>query len=420
MLVLVIGLLLPLPFFYRRRRLGQAKFPLLFLCAWIACAGPYLDYHPWSVTLIWALPRAGLFLFALFYLDVLTAIIAIASPPFISFVLAMAVQPAPSLHRAGLISVMSALLVLGIEIYFALRGRLFREDEVSPVYAKNLAERLSMQAEVSAAREAQVRLMPVSLPNTDYFSIAASFKPAFEVGGDFYDVFELEPGKIGILMAEGGGRGLGSALSIAYAKGFLMPKIQNRYQTDDSPSEILRGLQDRLSSLLDKESGLGLAYAVIDAADGRLRYARTGSHPAIYVGRKGGQTNKDFHLAAAKEQEIRFASHYTVETELTIVEGAAKLDAGDSVVLFTDGLAKDWQQNKGTPEREFASVLKEASGKSSDELQQKLTDKVSACAKRARKQGLEDDLTAVIVRLDNNEAGEEMGAGALAELRSAE
>jgi hypothetical protein len=53
-------------------------------------------------------------------------------------------------------------------------------------------------------------------------------------------------------------------------------------------------------------------------------------------------------------------------------------------------------------------------------LQQKLTDKVSACAKRARKQGLEDDLTAVIVRLDNKEAGEEMSVSALAELRSAE
>jgi len=420
MLVLVVGLLLPLPILYRRRRLGRAKFPLLFLCAWIACAGPYLEYRPWETTLVWALSRAGFFLFALFYFDILTAIIAIASPPFISFALELAAQPAPSIHMAGVISLAIAFFVLAVEVYFALRGRLYREEEVSPVYAKNLAERLSLQAEVSAAHEAQVRLMPVSLPRTDYFSIAASFQPAFEVGGDFYDVFELEPGKIGILIAEGGGRGLGSALSIAYAKGFLMPKIRNRYQTDDSPTEILRGLQDRLSSLLDKESGLGLAYAVIDASDGRLRYARTGDHPTILVGRRGRSKGEGFDLTSPEEREIQFSSHHRPEAELTIVEGAASLHAGDSVILFTDGLAKDWQQNKAGPEGEFGNVLKAAAGKSTDVLRQKLTDSVSACAKRARKQGVEDDLTAVIVRLDNSGVDEGVTAGVAGESGSSE
>ncbi len=417
MLVLVVGLLLPLPFLNRRRRLGRAKYLLLFLCVWIACAGPYLDYHPWAVTLLGALLRAAFFLLAIFYFDILTAIIAIASPPFIAFAIELAAQPAPSLHTAGFVSVGIAVVVLAVEMYFALRGRSYREEEVSPFYAKNLAERLSMQAEVSAAREAQVRLMPVSLPKTDCFSIAASFKPAFEVGGDFYDVFELEQGKVGILVAEGGGRGLGSALSIAYAKGFLMAKIRSRYQTDDSPTEILRGLQDRLSSLLEEGASLGLAYAVIDAADGRLRYARTGHHPIIQVGRQAGrqagramEKGQGFDLTQPEEQKIRFSSHHNAGTELTIVEGTATLNAGDSVVLFTDGLDKDWQQNKSNPEREFASVLSAASGKSSDQLQQTLNESVSACAKRARKQGMEDDLTAVIVRLDKHDVEEELAA----------
>jgi sigma-B regulation protein RsbU (phosphoserine phosphatase) len=53
------------------------------------------------------------------------------------------------------------------------------------VYAKHLAERVSMQAEVSAAREAQKRLMPERLPSLRNFSIAARCHPAHEVGGDF-------------------------------------------------------------------------------------------------------------------------------------------------------------------------------------------------------------------------------------------
>lgn len=409
MLILVIGLLLPLPFLSRRRRLGRGKYVLLFLCVWIACAGPYLDYHPWAVTLLSAFFRAGFFLLAIYYFDILAAIIAIASPPFISFAIELAAQPVSSLHMAGLVSLGIACLVLSIELYFAWRGRIYSEEEVSPFYAKNLAERLSMQAEVSAAREAQVRLMPVSLPKTGCFSIAASFKPAFEVGGDYYDVFELDHGKIGVLVAEGGGRGLGSALSIAYAKGFLMAKIRSGYQTDNSPTEILRGLQDRLSSLLEEDSSLGLAYAVIDASDGRLRYARTGAHPIVQVGRKfGAQKGKGFDLASPEEQRIRFSSHHNSGTELTIIEGTATLNIGDSLVLFTDGLDKDWQQSKSSPEKEFANVLSLAAGKSSDQLQHTLNDSVSACAKRARKQGMEDDLTAVIVRLDKNDIEDEL------------
>lgn len=409
-LVTVVGLLVPLPFVLRRKRLGRAKMPLLFIFAWIACASPYLVFRPWEAALLAGLLRAGLFLLAFFKFDLLTAVIALAYPAFLSFALLPAVQPNPTLSRSGIFSLAMAVIILAIEMIFAFKGRLYRDDEVRPLYAGMLTERISMQAEVTAAREAQQRLMPAELPKSEHFSIAACCSPAFEVGGDFYDVFKLEDGKVGVLIAEGGGRGLGSALSIAYAKGFLMPKILKSEQTqseqDDSPTEIIRGLQDRLASLLEEDSGLGLAYAVFDASDGQLRYARTGQHPVIML--KQSKETSGFHLP--EEREIRFsttrqsgpASSQT-PVPITIVEGTATLNAGDSVVLFTDGLAKDWQRNKTTPETEFAKTIKSADGKSADSLQEALAFNIRDCAKQARKQGLEDDLTAVIVRFEKKQ-----------------
>src|SRR5262249_37607914 len=151
----------------------------------------------------------------------LTAMITLAAPTFFYFAACLAAQPAPALHRGGIIALSVGLSILIGAIIFSFKGRFYHEDEVKPIYAKHIAERLLMKAEASAAREAQRRLMPESLPNISHFSIAASCAPAYEVGGDFYDFFELEPGKLGVLIAEGGGKGLGSALSVAFAKGFL-------------------------------------------------------------------------------------------------------------------------------------------------------------------------------------------------------
>lgn len=400
MVVIVIGLLVPLPFFLRRRKLGRLRLLFVFLFIWAACAAPYMDFRPWEGTLAAATVRAALVLLAFLSFDLLTAIVAISAPTFFSFALGMAAQPVPSIRQSGLISISAVLLLLLVQLYFFFKGKMYSEEEVRPIYASLLAERLSMQAEVSAASLAQQRLMPATLPKSKYFSIAAKCLPAFEVGGDFYDVFELEPGKIGLLIAEGGGRGLGSALSIAFAKGFLMPKILGNTQTDDSPTEVIRGLQSRLATLLDEESAVGLAYVVVDAADGRLRYARTGAFPVVMAGKKHGPEG----LLEIEETVIKFSVRGDSSKHVTVTEGSFNLNKGDSVIIYTDGLAKNLQHAKNTPEAELSKVLKAAGEKDVDELQHALTDSIKKCSQRARKQGVEDDLTAVIVRIDQIES----------------
>ncbi|MBL8171083.1 MAG: SpoIIE family protein phosphatase [Acidobacteria bacterium] len=397
-LVTVVGLLLPLPFLHRRKRLQRYLVPVLFLFVWVACAGPYLDFQPWTGTLMMAAVRTAFLLLAFFEFDLLTAIISLAVPTFVSFAVALANQPAASLHRAGSNALWIALILLLLEVYFAFKGRRVRDEEVRPVYAKHLAERLSMQAEVSAAREAQLRLTSDRLPNSSYFAIAAACLPAYEVGGDFYDIFELEPGKLGVLVAEGGGRGLGAALSIAYAKGFLMPKVFNNGSGDNSPSEVIRSLQERLSVLLDQDSSIDIAYAVIDAADRQLRYARTGDFPAVRVAREGVS-----QLALPEEHTIKFKSSQT-QREIVVTQGSLSLEHGDSIVFFTDGVAQDWEANRTSADKELGKVIRSSDAQSAEKLQQELTKTLSDCVKRSRKQTTGDDLTAVIIRLENDAA----------------
>ena len=402
-LVTVIGLLIPLPFLTRRFRSRRLITGLSAIFVLLACSGPYLGFRPWTAILLMAAARTFFFLLAFFYFDLLTAIVCIAAPTFWSVTLEIVAQPSKGIHDSGVISLIIMAISLLTAFIFAFKGRLYREDEVGPVYAKHLAERISMQAEVSAAREAQKRLMPESLPSLRNFSIAACCHPAHEVGGDFYDVFELEPDKLGILIAEGGGKGLGSALSIAFAKGFLMPRILGNGQADNSPTEVMRGLQDRLGAMLDDEAGVGLAYVVIDANDGTVRYSRVGPHPLIMIANE----KSPGELSLPEEREIKFKSGKRPEADISVIEGTCALGDGDSVALLTDGIVRNWKNNKTSPGAELAKVLSNARQKDSGALQEALNKSVKECSKRARKQELDDDLTVVVVKLTASEESDE-------------
>jgi len=395
-MVTIIGLLIPLPFLHRRFRSRRVIVGLSAIFVWLACAGPYVGFRPWAAIPLMAAVRTFLFLLAFFYFDLLTAIVCIAAPTSWTFTLEMLAQPSNGIYDAGIVSLTIMAISLLIAFIFAFKGRFYREDDVRPVYAEHLAERISMQAEVSAAREAQKRLMPERLPSLPNFSIAACCHPAYEVGGDFYDVFELEGDKLGVLIAEGGGKGLGSALSIAFAKGYLMPKILGDGQSDNSPTEVIRGLQDRLAAMLGDEEGVGFAFVVID--DGALRYARVGTHPAIMVANE----KSPGQLSLPEEREIKFKSGRRADTDISVIEGSCQLAKGDSVAMLTDGIVKNWKSTKTSPAAELSKVLLKAQGNDSTALQEALDKSVKECSKRARKQETDDDLTVVIVKLNND------------------
>ena len=406
-MITVIGLLIPLPLLHRRFRSRRAIILSSSIFIWLACAAPYLGFRPWTALLLTAATRAVIFLLAFLCFDLLTAIVCIAAPTIWSTGLQMFAQPSEGLHNAGLISLAITTISIPIAFIFALKGRLYREDEVRPVYAERLAERVSMQAEVSAAREAQKRLMPERLPSLPSLSIAACCHPAHEVGGDFYDVFELEGGKLGVLIAEGGGKGLGSALSIAFAKGFLTPRILGNGQSDNSPAEVMRGLQDRLAAMLDDEAGVGLAFAVIDAGDGTLRYARVGSHPVIMVANE----ESPGQLSLPEEREVKFESGRRAGANISVIEGSCALRPGDSVAMLTDGIVKNWKHDQTGPAAELSKVLTDAHGADSAALQEALDKNIKGRSKRARKLKTEDDLTLVIVKLTPGGEGDEQPPG---------
>lgn len=389
-LSVILTLLVPLPLLQRRLKKKWLIYSLLFLFAFVANSITQIQaVRPWGLGMLTTLLAAGTMLLAFYKFDVLTAIIALSVTDLVSASFVFLSQPAPAVHRSGIITsgVLGLALLLALWSYF--KGRLYREEEVRPMYASHLAERLSLQAEVSAAREAQIRLLPDKLPEMRQLSVAAVCQPAHEVGGDFYDLFELEPGKLGIFMAEGGGRGLPAALTIAFAKGFLMPKIKSDKLADNSPTEIVRGLQTQLVRTMAQDEVMGFVYAVIDTSDQTLRYAGTGDFPRPQI-----NAHQVSDTTRIEETEINF--RLNAEKGFRVTEGICSLLPGDTVSLLSDGAVK--MLSDASQHQSFWARL----GKHTD-TSYRLRDALAEAFYENvhRKKIVDDDLTAVVVKVRN-------------------
>ena len=116
---------------------------------------------------------------------------------------------------------------------------------------------------------------PLDVPG---LAVTALCVPAREVGGDYYDFFQLPASRLGVLIADVSGKGTSAALYMAELKG-LMLSLSQIYQ---SPRRLLIEVNRIISENLDTRSFITMTYAVIDLEAGTMTYARAGHTPLIY------------------------------------------------------------------------------------------------------------------------------------------
>jgi len=282
--------------------------------------------------------------------------------------------------------------VFGAFAWAAWHGRSFEDSEVRPQYAGNLARRVALQAQIGAAREAQMRLLPATTPSSPGVTLAASCLPAGAVGGDYYDFFPLEDGRLAFVMAEGGNDGLASALTIALAKGFLLVEVAR----EESPTRILLALDEILGQNLRRTSGdTMIACGIVEPRRRALRLARLGEYPRFHVLGAGGSLTEVVPQPGAGSGRVG-------ETEVF-------LSPGDLLFAYTDGLPRRLErQRSGSPEE----MLRRAAGWQSYSHAQHFHDAVRRIllpdGERSRDE-LNDDLTTLALRL--NDASEQVLEG---------
>jgi hypothetical protein len=195
--------------------------------------------------------------------------------------------------------------VLGITIVMA-----FRFTRVSRDQARSAAE-------LDAAREVQQKLVPITMPATPGFQVEAAFRPAQEVGGDFYQVVEQPGGATLLVLGDVSGKGLKAAMTGVLAIGALRALAAEAL----GPAELLTRLNRELAGT--DHDGFVTCLCVLAGQGGVLTVANAG-HLAPY--RNGEEIALDAGLPLSLTPLAAYA-----ESTLTLAPG-------DQLTLLTDGV----------------------------------------------------------------------------------
>lgn len=198
--------------------------------------------------------------------------------------------------------------------------------------------RKTLEREFEIGREIQAGFLPEILPQLEGWEIAAMLKSAREVTGDFYDVFKLTDGKIGLVIADVCDKGLGAALFMTLFRS-LLRAVSNidfftnaQYANTMSPALRLTNAVSLTNNYIAETHGktsmfCTIFFGLLDTQSGVLTYINAGHLPPIIIGQSG--IKKTLKVSGPM---------VGLETGANFVVREATFEQGDIFFAYTDGL----------------------------------------------------------------------------------
>lgn len=190
--------------------------------------------------------------------------------------------------------------------------------------AKN--EFVLLQQELDLARKMQLSILPPDRPEKNGLAAHGMMLPAKEVGGDFYDVFELEDGRLALVVADVSGKGVPAAFFSLITR-TLLKAIATAGTT---PGSAIDRLNDLLCAENEQMMFVTLFFGLLEPDSGRFLFVNAGHNPPLHL-RASGElewlpVTGDMALAVMEEQDYQ-------EREL-------RLAPGDLLLLYSDGVTE--------------------------------------------------------------------------------
>jgi sigma-B regulation protein RsbU (phosphoserine phosphatase) len=187
-----------------------------------------------------------------------------------------------------------------------------------------IIEKERMEHEIKLAADVQDSLLPDSFPEYTGYDISAYLQPAKSVGGDFYDVIEIDDENIGLLIADVADKGIHAAMFMAVTR-TLFFTVGHQFL---SPSKVATAVHRSMMEVAPKTDVFVTAfYGVLNKPSGRLTYVRAG-HEKPLLFRPG----KPVGTLAGQGRFLGMIE------ELQLPEYTFQLKPGDRLVLYSDGV----------------------------------------------------------------------------------
>jgi serine phosphatase RsbU (regulator of sigma subunit)/ketosteroid isomerase-like protein len=191
---------------------------------------------------------------------------------------------------------------------------------------QEISERASIEQELRVARRIQQASLPKEVPALEGWEISPLYRPAREVGGDFYDFHPLSEDRLGLVVGDATGKGVPAALVMSTTCGML--QLAAQALDSFSPGEVLAQVNETLFDRVPPNMFVTCFYAILDPKSASLRYANAG-HDLPYLHHSG-----DCEELRARGMPLGLMPGMSYE------EKEIELDVGEGVFFYSDGLVE--------------------------------------------------------------------------------
>ena len=277
-------------------------------------------------TLALAIGAAGALVALYLRYDLLTVILASLVSSVVTSALPMLQTENSWIQFQGALAVFGAALplLLSLRSLASSSEFIYRYDDIPP-HVRRIADRERQRVELETARGIQSSILPDLPPRLAGVDVAHAYLPANEVGGDFYDVLALEDGRLAVAVGDVAGHGVSSGLVMSMAKSALAVQVT----FDPAVAAVFTTLNRMVHQTARKRMLATLCYALIDPVRREMQYASAG-HLFPYRIAAGGKV----------EALESVAYPLGVRAKIEVHEHTARLEAGDYLVLFSDGIVE--------------------------------------------------------------------------------
>ncbi len=251
----------------------------------------------------------------------------------------------------------------------------------------NVAEQERLQSEIEIAASIQRNLLPKEGPQFRGVSFSAHFEPTASIGGDYYDVFNLDKTRLAVAIGDVSGHGLSTGLVMAMVKAAMTTLVEE----GADETSLFHRLNDLVYRSTERRAFMTLAFTIFDLERGKIRHTNAG-HLYPYLLRNGRSP------FAIEVPSLPLGVRSAILTHTEEVD----LAEGDAVVYLSDGIVEAQDEN-GEPFGfdQLEALLTAAPDRSPTAIRDTI---LTAVARHSGTRPADDDRTVMVLRFEQLKA----------------
>jgi serine phosphatase RsbU (regulator of sigma subunit) len=247
-----------------------------------------------------------------------------------------------------------------------------------------VSEKERLQSEIEIAATIQRNLLPKEGPQFGGVSFSAHFEPTTSIGGDYYDVFNLDKTRLAVAIGDVSGHGLSTGLVMAMVKAAITTLVEE----GADETSLFRRLNELVYRSTERRAFMTLAFTIFDLERGTIRHTNAG-HLFPYLLREGATAPLSIECPSLPLGVREQTTTRTVEVPL---------QEGDTIVYLSDGIIEAQDEN-GDPLGfdQLESLIGTVPDRSPSALRDTILD---AVARHSGTRPADDDRTVMVLRFD--------------------